>query len=90
MNTSSFSSLNHSRTACEEAISELRTVCYAFKLLTNVGIDNDFTQSEEFNDWVGLLFHCYDSFHAQLNTLEKSFDSLYDEISSLKSVIKNE
>lgn len=84
MNTPSFSSLNHSRTAVEEAIGELRTVCYCFKLLTDVCIDSDFVQSDSFHDWLGLLFNCYDSFHAQVNTLDTSFDSLCDGISELK------
>lgn len=79
-------SLNDSRTAIEEAISELRTVCFGFKLLTDVSIDSEFFESDSFNDWLGLLFHCYDSFHAQVNTLATSFDSLCDGISELKKV----
>lgn len=85
----SFSSIPKvSTTNVEEEIGHLKTLCYGFKCLGGIPLDDAFIHSSDFNNWTGLFFMFYDSFHAHVNTLEHEFKSLCEDIKSLKTELR--
>lgn len=83
-----FSLLKVSSTNVEEEIGHLKTLCFGFKCLSDIPIDEPFFHSSDFDDWLGLFFMFYDSFHAHVNILEHEYNSLCDCIESLKKELR--
>lgn len=83
-----FSISKVSTTNVEEEISHLKTLCFGFKCLGDIPLDEPFFHSSDFNNWLGLFFMFYDSFHAHVNTLEHEFNSLCEGISSIKQELR--
>lgn len=77
-----------STTNVEEEIGHLKTLCFGFKCLGDIPIDEPFFNSSDFDNWLGLFFMFYDSFHAHVNTLEHEFNSLCEGIKSLKTELR--
>ena len=77
-----------STTNVEEEISHLKTLCFGFKCLVDIPIDEPFFHSSDFYNWLGLFFMFYDSFHAHVNTLEHEYNSLCEDIKSLETELR--